>query len=338
MATIEHDKPLGNLNSFQINARARAYIKIESEEDAITLIQGELKNYQDYLILGGGSNLLFTDDYDGLVLHVALRGIEILQEGEEFCMVKAGAGEDWSEFVDYCVEKGWGGIENMALIPGQVGAAPVQNIGAYGREVKDVIESVEAIDLQTAEKRTFSNAECRFGYRNSVFKHELKGRYLITSVTLRLSRQADFHLDYGSIRDVLREKDPDAITYKTVADTVKQIRTSKLPDVSELGSAGSFFKNPVLAEEDFEYLKAENPDMPFFKQSDGYKVPAGWLIEQCGWKGYRHENYGVYPWQALVLVNYGGASGKDIADLAWRIRDDVLQYFGIRLQPEVTVI
>lgn len=338
MAIIEYNKSLKGFNTFQIDAQATAFVQVKSEEDARTIIDHHLTAYSRFIILGGGSNLLFTNDYDGLVIHVAFQGIEIVEEKTEACLIKAGAGEDWSDFVDYCAEKGWGGIENLARIPGQVGATPVQNIGAYGREVKEVIDSVEAIDLQTAEKRTFSNAECRFGYRDSVFKHELKDRYLITSVIFRLSKNTDFLLDYGSIRDVLREMEPEEITYKTVADTVKHIRTSKLPDVSKLGSAGSFFKNPVLSAEDFEYMKAENPDMPFFKTEEGYKIPAGWLIEQCGWKGYREENYGVYSRQALVLVNYGGASGKGIADLAWRIREDVQDLFGIRLQPEVTVI
>ncbi|MCF8232356.1 MAG: UDP-N-acetylmuramate dehydrogenase [Bacteroidales bacterium] len=338
MPSIKENISLKSLNTFGIGANARYFTEISSENEAQTLIKDDFRNYSKYLVLGGGSNVLFTDDFSGLVIHQGIKGKKIVEEDEERCLIKVGAGEDWPFFVDYCVDRDWGGIENLALIPGQVGASPVQNIGAYGREVKDVIESVEAIELKSGEKKVFSNKECRFGYRDSVFKNELKDRYLITAVNFLFYKNADFHLDYGSIRDTLRQMDIDKITYKTVAEAVKQIRRKKLPDIEETGSAGSFFKNPVVDENFFEKLRNGNSNMPFFKMDSGYKIPAGWLIDQCGWKGYLEGHYGVYPYQALVLVNYGGATGKEIADLAWRIRDDVEKYFGIRLQPEVTVI
>lgn len=338
MPPIKENISLKTLNTFGISTTAQYFTEISSEEEASQLVRDEIKNYSKCLILGGGSNVLFTDDYKGLVIHQRIKGKEITEEDAEKCLVKVGAGEDWSSFVDYCVDRSWGGIENLALIPGQVGATPVQNIGAYGREVKDLIDSVETLEMATGEKRVFSSEECRFGYRDSVFKNELKDQYLITAVNFLFSKNADFHLDYGSIRDTLKQMDIERLTYKAVAEAVKQIRRKKLPDVDEMGSAGSFFKNPLVDEEFFEYLKVENPDMPFFKMNSGYKIPAGWLIEQCGWKGYSEGHYGVYPQQALVLVNYGDASGKEIADLAWRIRDDVQDHFGIRLQPEVTVI
>ncbi len=338
MPPIKEKIAIEALNTFGIKAKAKYFTEITSEREAKALAQDEIRNYSKHLILGGGSNVLFTDDFSGLVIHQKIKGKEIVEEDKKKCLLKVGAGEDWPAFVDYCVDRDWGGIENLALIPGQVGAAPVQNIGAYGCEVKDVIDTVEAIDLKTGKKRIFSNKECEFGYRDSIFKKELKDRYLITAVNFVFYKNADLHLDYGSIRDVLKQMNPAKVTYKTVAEAVKKIRRQKLPDVEETGSAGSFFKNPVLDGEQFEFLKAENTDMPFFKTEEGYKIPAGWLIDQCGWKGYREGNYGVYPRQALVLVNYGGASGKEIADLAWRIRDDVEKHFGIRLQPEVTVV
>jgi UDP-N-acetylmuramate dehydrogenase len=336
MAAIIKNQPLAKYNTFGIDVKASYFMTIPSAQEAVDFIKGELHSYKAYLFLGGGSNILFTRNFEGLVMHVAIKGIEVLEENDEECVVKAAAGEDWPAFVDYCVQRGWGGIENLALIPGQVGAAPVQNIGAYGREVKDVIETVEGLEIATGNFRRFSNKECAFGYRYSIFKNSLRNRYLITAVTFRLHKQPLFYLDYGSIRDQVQQHATE-ITFEAVAEAVKRIRRSKLPDVEQTGSAGSFFKNPILPETHFEQLRKRYPTMPFFKMESGIKVPAGWLIEQCGWRGYREGDCGVYPHQALVLVNYGGASGKALFKMSERIRNDVSDRFNINLQREVTV-
>ncbi len=338
MAEMETNFPLTSLNTFRVPAKASYFAVVKSNEQAIDIIHNVLPGMQEVLILGGGSNILFTSDFDGLILHQTMKGVSVLEETDKTCRVKVAAGEDWTEFVDYCVSKGWGGIENLAMIPGQVGAAPVQNIGAYGREVKDVIESVETLNLKSGEYHSFSNRECEFSYRNSVFKDRLKNQYLITSVVFILHKEPIFYLDYGSIRDELENQQITEITFQAVAKAIKNIRSRKLPDVNKTGSAGSFFKNPLLEKAKFEDLKEKYPDMPFFKLPLGYKVPAGWLIDQCGWKGYTRKNYGVYPHQALVLVNYGGASGKDIFNLSEEIRQDVSKKFDVELEREVMVI
>ncbi|HKK11154.1 MAG TPA: UDP-N-acetylmuramate dehydrogenase [Bacteroidales bacterium] len=331
------NKSLKQYNTFNLDAKARHFVAIEDAGQAMLLVNKILPNHERFMILGGGSNTLFVNDFNGLIIHVAMKGIEVLEETDTTCTVKVAAGEDWPEFVDFCVERDWGGVENLALIPGQVGASPVQNIGAYGREVKDVIEEVHAIDLQTGEEVSFNNDECHFAYRDSLFKSEKKDRYLITFVDFKLHKEDEFYLDYGSIRDEIR-KSKENVSFKSIANAVKRIRRSKLPDVEELGSAGSFFKNPVINADDFEQLREQHPDMPFFKVLDGFKIPAGWLIDQCGWKGFREKDYGVYPHQALVLVNYGKASGKEIHALSEKIRDDVVKKFGIALHREVTIV
>lgn len=328
---------LKEYNTFKISAQAAWFARVDNPGQAKALANEILPQYNRFLILGGGSNTLFARNFDGLVIHMAMKGKEVLHEDATGCRLRVAAGEDWPEFVDYCVSKGWGGVENLALIPGQVGASPVQNIGAYGREVKDVIEEVHAIDLKTGEEVSFKNEECHFAYRDSLFKSEKKDRYLITFVDFKLHKEDEFYLDYGSIRDEIR-KSKEVFSFQSIANAVKRIRRSKLPDVDELGSAGSFFKNPVINEDDFEQLREQHPDMPFFKVLDGYKIPAGWLIDQCGWKGYRENDYGVYPHQALVLVNYGNATGKEIYALSEKIRKDVKNRFGIHLHREVTLV
>jgi UDP-N-acetylmuramate dehydrogenase len=334
---LEGNISLKEYNTFKISARAASFAHVENHEQAKTLAKEILPQYDRFLILGGGSNTLFAKNFDGLVIHMAMKGTEILHEDATSCRLRVAAGEDWQEFVDYCVSNDWGGIENLALIPGQVGASPVQNIGAYGREVKDVIEKVHAIDLQTGEEVSFKNEECHFAYRDSLFKSEKKDRYLITFVDFKLHKEDEFYLDYGSIRDEIR-KSKEVVSFKSIADAVKRIRRSKLPDVEELGSAGSFFKNPVINEDDFEQLREQYPDMPYFKVMDGFKIPAGWLIDQCGWKGFRKMDCGVYPHQALVLVNYGNATGEEIYELSEKIREDVRKKFRITLHREVTVV
>jgi UDP-N-acetylmuramate dehydrogenase len=294
---------------------------------------------REILVLGGGSNVLLTKDFEGMVVKMNLRGIERVNETEEHIFIKANSGENWHEFVLYCVEKGYGGVENLSLIPGCIGAAPMQNIGAYGVEVKDVIEAVEAVEITTGIKTSFSNAECKFGYRESIFKNEAKGKYIITSVTYKLSKKPQLNISYGAIKDVLQEKGIDTPNLKDVSDAVIAIRSSKLPDPKVLGNSGSFFKNPEIDSAIYEQLKASYPTIPGYPTfSNQIKVPAGWLIEQCGWKGKRVGNTGAHKDQALVLVNYGNATGNEIYKVALEIQQSVMDKFGIHIIPEVNII
>lgn len=290
------------------------------------------------LILGGGSNILFTRDFDGLVVKVDFRGVkhEYLESGK--VLITAGAGENWDALVQYTVKQGWGGLENLSLIPGSVGASPIQNIGAYGVELKDVFSHLHALDLQTFEDRKFLPVECGFAYRNSVFKNELHGRYLITSVGFLLSLDPVPNLSYAALKQEF-EKSGEKPDVRSVAEAVIRIRRSKLPDPEELGNAGSFFKNPEVDKTVFDKLRINHPSMPFYLHgNDSCKIPAAWLIEQCGWKGKREGDAGVHTLQPLVLVNYGSATGKQILALAIRIRESVLTRFGIILEPEVNVL
>jgi UDP-N-acetylmuramate dehydrogenase len=287
------------------------------------------------LFIGGGSNLLFTKDFAGTVVLVATRGISVVEK-EGTVLLTAEAGERWDDVVGYAVERGWGGLENMSLIPGSAGAAPVQNIGAYGAEMKDVLHSVEALDLETMDIRTLNNDECGFGYRESVFRHS-GGRFLILSITLKLSKQPVLNLDYGSIREALAKSGTGEPTLREVRETVIRIRTGKLPDPAVSGNAGSFFRNPVVSGELLDQLRFEHPGLVSFPFGDQYKLAAAWLIEQCGWKGRRQGDAGVNPDQPLVLLNYGSAAGKEILDLAKQIRDSVAGKFGVELEPEVNI-
>ena len=273
------------------------------------------------------------------MVYVNTKGIEILREDGNEVVVRAQAGEDWPEFVRFCVDKGWYGLENLAHIPGKVGAAPVQNIGAYGMELKDSFLRCEALALGTSEKKEFTKEECRFGYRESVFKSELKGQYVITSVDFLLKKDAPLHLEYGNIKAHLEQNGIENPTLQQLHDAICAIRDAKLPDVKQIGSAGSFFKNPVISIEQFETLQQQYPDMPHYPDAKGMvKVPAGWLIEQAGWKGWRDEHVGVYEKQALVLVHYGGGIGKDIVELAQKIQTSVCNKYGIMITLEVNVI
>jgi len=283
---------------------------------------------------------LFQNEvFDGLVVYINTKGIEIIKEGENEVVVRAQAGEDWPDFVRFCVGKGWHGVENLAHIPGKVGAAPVQNIGAYGMELKDSFLQCEAVDLTTSETKVFTKEECRFGYRESVFKGELKGQYIITSVDFLLKKSAPLHLEYGNIKAYLEQNGIENPTLQQLHDAICAIRDAKLPDVKQIGSAGSFFKNPVIERVQFEALQKNYPNMPHYNEPDGWvKVPAGWLIEQAGWKGWREEHVGVYEKQALVLVHYGGGKGEDIVALAHKIQNSVEKKFGIQISPEVNFV
>ena len=284
--------------------------------------------------------MLLCNDYPGLLIRNAIKGLQIVHEDDDHVLLRVYSGESWHETVMYCVERNWGGIENLSLIPGTVGAAPMQNIGAYGVELEQVFDQLEALNLNTLELETFNKTQCAFGYRESVFKRQLKGQYFIYSVTFKLSKKPIIHADYGDIQAILNEKGLSAETagIKDVSDAVIHIRQSKLPDPKVLGNSGSFFKNPQITKEHFEALKLQFPDIKGYPQNDGMKVSAGWLIEQCGWKGKRVGNTGSHSKQALVLVNYGGATGSEIYQLAQDIIQSVADKFSIHLEPEVNIV
>ncbi|MBQ6964558.1 MAG: UDP-N-acetylmuramate dehydrogenase [Bacteroidaceae bacterium] len=322
-------------NTFGMDVKAKRYVEYRSERELKRLIptlQGEV------LHIGGGSNLLFRGDFDGTVLHSAIKGIEIAEEveGEDEVLVRAGAGEVWDDVVAWAVAHGLGGLENLSLIPGEVGASAVQNIGAYGVEAKDVIAMVEAIDMQRGEKRYFATVECDYAYRQSIFKNQLKGKYAITYVVYRLQKTPVLKLEYGNIRSVLG--DQANVTIADVRQAIIDIRNAKLPDPKVQGNAGSFFMNPVVSREKFLSLQKDYPQMPYYEVEGGVKIPAGWMIDQCGWKGKALGRAGVHDKQALVLVNLGGATSDEIIRLCDTICKDVKEKFGIDIHPEVNMI
>ena len=327
-------------NTFGIDVIAKYYYTIDSAEAFIALSQTEIFQNNKYLLLGGGSNVLFTSDYDGLIIKNNLKGISIVEENNDHIILNVGSGENWHEFVLYCIKNDWGGIENMSLIPGTVGAAPIQNIGAYGIEIKDILISVETIEIDSSRAFTFKNKDCLFDYRSSIFKGLYKGKHFITNVQLKLTKQN--HListQYGDIQGVLSERNISQPTIKNVSDAVISIRQSKLPDPKIIGNAGSFFKNPIINQSQFEVFIASHPEAPSYKVGDHkVKVPAGWLIEQCGWKGKVIGNTGSHAKQALVLVNHGNAEGNEVKTLAHKIIASVKTKFGIDIEPEVNII
>jgi UDP-N-acetylmuramate dehydrogenase len=296
--------------------------------------------YQPIPILCGGSNLLLTKDFDGLILKNEIKGIKIVEEKENEVLVKVGGGENWHQFVLWAIAQNYGGIENLSLIPGTIGAAPIQNIGAYGVELKDVFEKLEAVNLTSKRKKTFQKSDCAFGYRESVFKKALKGKYFITAVYLKLSKNKhQLNTNYGAIKAVLEKESIAQPTIKAISDAVIAIRSSKLPDPAVLGNSGSFFKNPEISLHQFKQLQQTFPNIVFYElPNEMIKVPAGWLIEQCGWKGKKVGNTGAHAQQALVLVNYGDATGAEVKRLAYQIIDSVEDKFGIRLHPEVNIM
>jgi len=335
---IKHDISLKKYNSFGIEAIAKHFVSINNIEDLKAILQCE--DYKDRFILGGGSNMLLTKDVEALVMHINLKGISIISEDESSVIVKAGAGENWHKFVLWCIAHNFGGLENLSLIPGNVGTAPIQNIGAYGVELKDTFISCEAFEIRTLKTKTFSNSECEFDYRNSIFKQELKGKYIITSVTFKLSKQNHtLYTNYGAIAlqlETMQIKEP---TIKDVSNAVIAIRESKLPNPKEIGNSGSFFKNPVISNEKFETLKQNFPDIPNYPVSiSTTKVPAGWLIEKAGFKGKSFGNYGVHKNQALVLVNYNDAKGSDILKLSKTIQQTIKRIFNISIEAEVNIL
>ena len=335
---IQENISLKSYNTFGLNARARNFVKIESIQDLKEALS--LNAYPDKFILGGGSNMLLTRDLDCLVIHVALKGIEVIAEKENEVLVKAGAGENWHDLVLWCLEHDFGGIENLSLIPGNVGAAPIQNIGAYGVEVKDVFESCEALNIQTKELEIFTKEACQFGYRESIFKQDEKNNYVIVSATFKLTKaQHQLRMEYGAINAELDTMGILKPTIQDISKAVISIRESKLPNPKEIGNSGSFFKNPVISKTHFDKLQANFPEIPsYIVTPNEIKVPAGWLIEKSGFKGKTFNDYGVHKKQALVLVNYGNAKGSDILDLALLIQKTIKQIFGITIETEVNII
>jgi UDP-N-acetylmuramate dehydrogenase len=341
MLSIQSHVSLKPYNTFGIDVDARYWVEINHENDLQTLLSISDFLNTPKLILGGGSNVLLCHDFDGLVVKMHIQGIELAREDDHHFYLTVGAGVIWHDLVMYCVNHGYAGIENLSLIPGTVGAAPMQNIGAYGVEIEQVFESLTAIHTQTREKRTFTHADCQFGYRESVFKHELKGQYIITSVTFRLDKQPIYHTRYGAIQETLTEMGitDEQLSIKAISDAVIRIRRSKLPDPAQIGNAGSFFKNPEIPAPQFDRLKDTYPALPGYPLDGNLvKIPAGWLIEQAGWKGYRAGDAGVHTKQALVLVNHGYASGNELIALARKIQASVQEKFGVTINPEVNVI
>lgn len=337
--TIIENISLKHYNTFGIEAAAASFASFTSIDELRNLLSQNKYGNKPLLVLGGGSNVLLTKDFTGLVLRNEIKGIEVVQEDNQHVYVKSGAGENWHQFVLYCLQHNLAGVENLALIPGSVGASPMQNIGAYGVEIKDVFESLEAVHIESLETRTFTNNDCAFGYRESVFKNKYKGQYIITSVTYRLNKTPRFNTSYGAIQQELDKMGIKELSIQAIADAVIAIRSSKLPDWHEIGNAGSFFKNPQVTNAVFDRLKIENPAIPSFPVDDQHtKVPAGWLIEQCGWKGFRKGDAGCYPKQALVLVNYGKATGLELFELSEQIIRSVKEKFGIELEREVNII
>jgi len=350
--------PLFTLNTFGLEVFAKAYCEVRTVDGLMQVVEHHRSEPMQKLFLGGGSNILFTGDFNGLVVKMSIPGKEILFEDEDHVLLRVGAGEDWDQLVDYCVHRGWGGLENLSGIPGQVGSSPIQNIGAYGTELKDHFESLDGINLCTGENFTYDAERCQFGYRDSIFKRALKGRVVITHVVFRLKKKPVINLSYNALKQKLEQQAGEKVTLKRVREAVLEIRASKLPDPKIIGNAGSFFKNPVVIAKQMEVLKeqfpeivynpvpgsgsrvpgTENPTADRRPPTADFKLAAGWLIEQCGWKGYREGDAGVHKDQALVLVNYGKATGMDILELAGRIQRSVREKFGVTLEREVNVV
>ncbi|TWR27975.1 UDP-N-acetylmuramate dehydrogenase [Mucilaginibacter achroorhodeus] len=338
MLQIQENVSLKNFNTFGIDVNARYFAEINHEADLVELFADPQWHKVQRLVMGGGSNMLLVNDFDGLVIRLNIRGIQHRISHDDV-HVDAGAGEVWNDLVNYCVAHGFAGMENLSLIPGSVGASPIQNIGAYGVELKDVFESCHAFEIATGEFRTFSKDDCKFGYRESVFKAELAGRFIITSVKFKLSLEPHLNLKYGAIEQELANRNIENPSIKDVSQVVSHIRVSKLPDPSTIGNAGSFFKNPVISRANFEALMSKHPDVVNYPAPDNMvKLAAGWLIEQCGWKGKQVGHTGTWKNQALVLVNHGGATGEEVYNFSSQIIDSVYDKFGVLLQREVNIV
>ncbi|MDE3249229.1 MAG: UDP-N-acetylmuramate dehydrogenase [Bacteroidota bacterium] len=340
---IEENASLRRLNTFGIDATARYFARFETAQQLEEILSTQKTSYPlpltSTLILGGGSNILFTKNFNGLLLKNEITGIVNVGEDNEYVYLRVGGGVNWHQFVLYCIDKGLAGVENLSLIPGCCGASPIQNIGAYGVEIKDLFHELEAFHLEEKTILRFNTNDCAFGYRESVFKNKFKGQFAILSVTYKLRKQPVFHTSYGAIQQELEKAGVTELSIKAISDAVIRIRQSKLPDPAVVGNAGSFFKNPTVSGEKFPELKSKYPNIPGYPQPDGTtKLAAGWLIEQCGWKGFREGDAGVHPLQALVLVNYGNAQGEQIFQLSSRILQSVQEKFGVELEREVNLV
>ena len=340
MLHIQEQVSLKPLNTFGLDIRAAHFTSIEQPAQLEELIQLSLFQQQRRLILGGGSNLLFLGDFEGLVIHSCIKGIQVVDETVDQVWVQVGSGESWHGLVMYCLAHEWGGLENLSLIPGTAGAAPLQNIGAYGVEVKDVIEHVDTVNLTTGQFYQYANEDCRFGYHESVFKHPDQKNIFISSITLRLTKKNHvLKTQYSALQEVLQQHRITAPTIHDISRAVIAVRQSKLPDPHEVGNAGSFFKNPTVTLTQYESLREKYPNIPSYPvDNQTIKIPAGWLIEHCGWKGLNRGNIGVHPKQALVLVNYGNGNGREIYQLALDIQSSVSEKFNVSLSPEVNII
>jgi UDP-N-acetylmuramate dehydrogenase len=336
---IEENVSLKPFNTFGIEAKACYFVEVKTDDKILNLIKNDLFKFGKIQILNGGSNTLFTSDFDGIVIKMATQGISLIDENDDYAFLKANAGVNWHEFVTFCIENNYGGLENLSLIPGNVGAAPIQNIGAYGVEQKDCFFALDAIELSTCQIRTFTHQDCRFDYRNSIFKQEFKDKLIILSVTYRLNKNPKFNTTYGAITTEIERMGVKNLSLKAIGDAVCSIRRSKLPDPEKIGNAGSFFKNPLVAKEKHFNLIKDFPGLVAFPAKEGnYKLAAGWLIENLGWKGFRRGDAGVCETQALVLVNYGQAKGSEIIDLANEITFSVKNRFGVDLEMEVNIV
>ncbi|HET6228258.1 MAG TPA: UDP-N-acetylmuramate dehydrogenase [Bacteroidia bacterium] len=336
---IQENYSLKSLNTFGIEALAQYFSPFSSIDQLTEIISDKRFATASKLILGGGSNLLFTKNVDGLVLKNELKGIELLKEDSDHYYVRVAAGEVWHNFVLYCIEHNYAGLENLSLIPGNVGASPMQNIGAYGVEIKDCFQELQAYHIKEKKLYTFNKADCKFGYRESVFKQELKNQFIITSVTYRLDKKPVYKISYGAIEKELEAKGVKELSIRAISDAVCSIRRSKLPNPAVIGNAGSFFKNPEIVKSKFEFLKSKFPEIVGYPVENGnIKLAAGWLIEKCGWKGKRKRDAGVHALQALVLVNYGNATGKEIYALSQEVMDSVMAMFGVTLEREVNIL
>ncbi|MBB5396017.1 UDP-N-acetylmuramate dehydrogenase [Mucilaginibacter sp. AK015] len=338
MLQIQENVSLKHFNTFGIDANARYFAEISHEDELVELFADPQWAHINRLVVGGGSNMLLVKDFEGLVIRMNIRGIEHRISHEDV-FVEVGAGEVWNDLVNFCVDRNYAGMENLSLIPGSVGASPIQNIGAYGVELKDVFASCRAFEIATGTFRTFTKDDCKFGYRESVFKSELAGQYIIVSVKFHLSLKPNINLKYGAIEQELANRGISNPTIEDISKVISHIRVSKLPDPSTIGNAGSFFKNPVIGDVQFRLLQEQFPDVVNYPAGDGlHKLAAGWLIEQCGWKGKTVGNTGTWKNQALVLVNHGGATGEEVYSLSSQIIDSVYTKFGVTLQREVNII
>ncbi len=339
MVTIQQNKGLKELNTFAINCIAKHYCQVENSTELISLLSDQTYSNMPRIILGGGSNILFQNNFDGLVIKNNIKGITTLEKTDTMVRLEVNAGELWDDLINYAVDNFYYGIENLTAIPGTVGAAPIQNIGAYGVEIKDCIEEVIGLDTDKMEIVRFNNKECLFGYRQSIFKNQLKNKFIVTSIIIKLSRVKKFILGYRALQDALGNKQSEHLSLKEVSNVIKSIRQFKLPDVKELGNSGSFFKNPEVNRTRYNAIKTQFPNVSAYKTEENtYKIHAGWLIEQCGYKGKKVGNVGCYNRQALVIVNYGGATGKEVLDFAVKIQKAVERKFKILLEPEVNII